>query len=571
MPTLKTLADALDEGSASGAGYTFLGDAGARTRSYAEVRIAAREAAAGLRAAGLERGDVVALVIGDAEQFLATLLGAALAGVVPASLYPPSPTADLPQFFEATAPVLAAAEARAVVTTAAFAPGFRALRSQQPNLEFVLTPDECRAGLSRPGRAGLSGPPDQSAIDDWRPSLDDVAFIQFTSGSTSMPRGVTVTHRNLAANIQGIHGPSGLDVTPEDVGVSWLPLYHDMGLVGMSLGGLYSGRPVTLMPPEMFVKRPVEWLRAITRYRATVSYAPNFAYELCVRRVKDRDLDGLDLSTWRVAGCGAEPINAATLIAFADKFACAGFRAESFVPSYGLAEHVLAATFGVRQRALRIDVVSADALSDSRVAVPAHPDDATAIRLVSCGHPLPGHALRIVADAGSEAGEREVGEIALAGPSVMRGYYKDPESTALAIRDGWLHTGDLGYLSEGELFVCGRLKELIVINGRKYHPQDLEWSVERLPGVKRGRVAAFGAGEPPRAVIVAEPAGTVPAASLIAEIRRIIGDRFGLPLGDVVLVPGGTIGRTTSGKVRRTALQASYLRGELAEYVGRTS
>ena len=146
----------------------------------------------------------------------------------------------------------------------------------------------------------------------------------------------------------------------------------------------------------------------------------------------------------------------------------------------------------------------------------------------------------------------------------MRGYYKDPESTALVIRDGWLHTGDLGYLSEGELFVCGRLKELIVINGRKYHPQDLEWSVERLPGIKRGRVVAFGAGEPPRAVVVAEPRSTVPAASLIAEIRRTVGNLFGLPLGDVVLVPGGTIGRTTSGKVRRTALQTAYLRGELA-------
>jgi acyl-CoA synthetase (AMP-forming)/AMP-acid ligase II len=316
----------------------------------------------------------------------------------------------------------------------------------------------------------------------------------------------------------------------------------------------------------------VEWLRAIARYRATVSYAPNFAYDLCVRRVKDRDLEDLDLSTWRVAGCGAEPIHAATLIAFADRFARVGFRVESFVPSYGLAEHVLAATFGVRQRALRIDVVSAEALSDSRVAVPAHPDDATAISLVSCGRPLPGHALRILADVGAEAGEREVGEIALAGPSVMRGYYKDPESTALAIRDGWLHTGDLGYLSEGELFVCGRLKELIMINGRKYHPQDLEWSVERLPGVKRGRVAAFGAGEPPRAVIVAEPTGTVPAASLVAEIRRVIGDQFGLPLGDVILVPGGTIGRTTSGKVRRGAVQAAYLRDELeATYVGRTS
>jgi fatty-acyl-CoA synthase len=549
MARLKTVADALDAGSNTGAGYTFLGEGRTRTRSYAEMGLAARRIAAGLRASGLEPGDVAAIVIGDAEQFLTTLIGAALAGVVPASLYPPSPTADLARFFDATVSVLAAAQARAVITISALAPGFRALRSQHPHLEFVFTPDD------------LDSP---AATDDWRPSLDDVAFIQYTSGSTSRPKGVIVTHRGLAANIDAIHGPSGLDVASDDVGVSWLPLYHDMGLVGMSLGGLYSGRPVTLMPPEMFVKRPVEWLRAITRYRATVSYAPNFAYDLCVRRVKDRDLEGLDLSTWRVAGCGAEPINAATLDAFADKFARVGFRSESFLPSYGLAEHVLAASVGVRQRAPRVDIVSADALSHSRIAAPAHPDDNAGIRLVSCGRPLPGHALRIVAEDGSDAGEREVGEIALAGPSAMRGYYKDPESTAEVLRDGWLHTGDLGYLSEGELFVCGRVKELIVINGRKYHPHDLEWSVEQLPGVKRGRVVAFGAGEPPRAVIVAEPTGTVPAASLAAQIRRTVSDQFGLPLGDVVLVAGGTIGRTTSGKVRRGAVQASYLQGELA-------
>ena len=203
-----------------------------------------------------------------------------------------------------------------------------------------------------------------------------------------------------------------------------------MGLVGMSLGAFYSGRPVVLMPPEMFVKRPVEWLRVISRYRASVSYAPNFAYDLCVRRVKDRDLDGLDLSSWRVAGCGAEPINAHTLEAFAGKFSRAGFRVSSFLPSYGLAEHVLAATFGVRQREPRVDVVSSDALSARRVAAGIDPADDSAIRLVSCGRPLPGHAVRIVADDGAEARERQVGEIVLAGPSVMLGYCKDPESTS---------------------------------------------------------------------------------------------------------------------------------------------
>jgi fatty-acyl-CoA synthase len=548
MPKLRTLPEALDEGSTSGAGYSFLSEAGTRPRSYAEMRAAAYRVAGGLRRAGLRRGDVVALVIGDAEQFLTALFGAMIAGLVPASLYPPSITADLPRFFDATAATITAASARAVVTTQALQAGFEALR-RTGVVEMVLVRETLE---------------DDPLDDPWRPSLDDVAFIQFTSGSTSSPKGVVLTHRSLAANIDSIHAPTALAPTSEDTGVSWLPLYHDMGLVGMSIGALYCGRPAVLMAPEMFVKRPVEWLRAITRYRGTISFAPNFAYDLCVRRVKDRDLAGIDLSSWRVAGCGAEPVNAATLGAFAEKFAPVGFRETSFLPSYGLAEHVLAATFAPRGRRLRVQVLSADALANRRIAVPAV-DDERAVRLVSCGVPLPGHALRIVRDDGSDAGVDEVGEIALAGPSLMVGYYNDPELTARVLRDGWLHTGDLGCLSDGELFVCGRLKDLIVVNGRKYHPQDLEWAVETLPGLKRGRVVAFGSvttGAADRVVIVAEPNGTVPATTLIADVRRVIGDLFRLAVSDVALVPSGTIGRTTSGKVRRAAVRALYERGE---------
>jgi fatty-acyl-CoA synthase len=551
MPTLRTLPEALAEGAGCEVGFTFIGEGGIRTRSYDEIRQSAHSVAGGLLAAGLQRGDVVALVISDAEQFLTTLIGAAIAGVVPASLYPPSTTAEIGRFFEATAPALADCGARALVTTQALVAGFEALIPTHPKLEAILSRESLEAAPSG---------------ESWRPALDDVAFIQYTSGSTSSPKGVVVTHRGLASNIEGIYGQSGLAVTSADRAVSWLPLYHDMGLVGMSLGALYGLLPAVLIAPEIFVKRPVEWLRAITRYRATVSYAPNFAYDLCVRRVKERDLAGLDLSSWRVAGCGAEPVNARTLQAFADKFAGAGFRATSFLPSYGLAEHVLAATIGVRGRMPRVETVRADDLAERRQAVLAPSTDESALRLVSCGRPLSGHALRIVREDGSEAGVHEVGEITLAGPSVMLGYYNNPDLTSRVIRDGWLHTGDLGYLSDGELFVCGRLKDLIVINGRKYHPQDLEWSVESVSGVKRGRVVAFATEPvegPTGVIIVAEPSGTVAAASLTAEIRRVVGDLFGLAVGEVVLVGGGRIGRTTSGKVRRAAVRASYERGEL--------
>jgi fatty-acyl-CoA synthase len=318
------------------------------------------------------------------------------------------------------------------------------------------------------------------------------------------------------------------------------------------------------MPAPVFVKRPAEWLRAITRFRGTVSFAPNFAYDLCVRRVKARDLDGLDLSSWRIAGCGAEPIHRQTLDAFAEMFAPVGFRATSFLPSYGLAEHVLAATFPPRERRLRSEAVSVSALAERRVVASAGADNT--VTLVSCGQALPDHHVRIAGEDGRALPERQVGEILLAGPSVMAGYYGQAELTARTIRDGWLHTGDLGYMSDGELFVCGRAKDIIIVNGRNYHPQDLEWAVDDLPGVRRGRVVAFGVvahGRSDRVVIVAEPSGTTAADVIVDAVRRRIGDLFGLYVDDVALVPGGTVGRTTSGKVQRAATKASYERGEL--------
>jgi fatty-acyl-CoA synthase len=359
---------------------------------------------------------------------------------------------------------------------------------------------------------------------------------------------VTITHRSLAANIDAINGPAGLAATQADSAVSWLPLYHDMGLVGMALAALYFGRPAVLMTPSTFVKRPVEWLRTISRHRATVSFAPNFAYDLCLRRVSERDLEGIDLSCWRIAGCGAEPIHASTLARFADKFRTAGFRASSFMPCYGLAEHVLAATLSPPGRAIRVDRRSG-------------------VDLVSCGSPLPGHRIRIVTEDDRDAEEGTAGEIALAGPSVMRGYCGDDEMTAAALRDGWLYTGDLGYLADGELFVCGRTKDTVVVNGRKHYPHDLEWALDDLAGIRRGRVVAFGAardGLADRLVMIVEPNGTVAVDELAKLIRHRVRDASGLYVDDVVLVPNGTIARTTSGKVRRLAMRTRYEAGEFS-------
>jgi len=535
MGPLRTLPEALDRAARSKEGYTFVTGGVEVRRSYADIQDASFRVARALRDAGLERGDLVALVITDAEQFLTALFGASIAGLVPASMAPPTVTGEPSRYFDQAAGILRAAGARAVVASGALVAGFEGVRADVTDVAFVLSRDD------------LDAPP---LGPETLPSLDDIAFVQFTSGSTSVPKGIALTHRNLCANIDAINGPAGLATTSEDSGVSWLPLYHDMGLVGMALGPLYSARPVVLLTPQAFIKRPAEWLKAISRYRATVSFAPNFGYDLAVRRIRDVDLEGLDLSCWRIAGCGAEPIHAPTLAAFAERLKGAGFRATSFLPCYGLAEHVLAATLPPRGRTLRVEA------SAESTGVPS---------IVGCGRALPGHEVRIVREDGGEAREREIGEITLAGPSVMLGYYRDEASTAEAIRDGRLHTGDLGYLSGGELFVCGRAKDIIIVNGRKYHPQDLEWAVDDLAGVRRGRVAAFGISEQgrgDRVVMVVETNGASSPETLAETIRRHISEAFGLYVDEVVSVPSGTIGRTTSGKVQRAATKALYERGE---------
>ena len=454
----RTLPEALRDAAAGEHGCLFLaGGAESRAvhRTYAELRQASMGVAAALRRAGLQRGDLVGLAIGDAELFLTVLYGASMAGGGPASLHPPGATRDLDSYFDLTAGVLRAAGARALVTNATLVAGFERARATCPELAIVLP---CE------GISGQDGPVCQ---DGWEPSLDDLAFVQFTSGATSEPKGVALTHRNLCANVNAINGPHGLATTDADSAVSWLPLHHDMGLVGMALGPLYSSRPAVFLPTHVVVRRPAEWLRAIARHGASVSFAPNFAYDLCVRRVKDVDLAGVDLSCWRVAGCGAEPIHAPTLAAFAERFAAFGFRETAFLPGYGLAEHVVAATFAPRGRPIRTDGA-----------------------LVSCGVPFPDHRLRIVDDDGGELPERAVGEIMLAGPSVMQGYYEHGALTREALFDGWLATGDLGYLADGELYVCGRAKDLITRTG-KFH--------RRSEGRGRAR------GKPPRPAVAFAP------------------------------------------------------------------
>ena len=523
-------------------------DGRARSISYAELLAHALLVGGALFAEGLLTNDRVALVAPEVSSFVAAFFAISAAGLVPVPLVPPAQAGDVPTFTRQTRHLLAASRAAAVLTTAEVA-GLLDLRDLNP-APRVLIVDRLVRGPALEAPAS--------------PSLDRTALLQFTSGSTAAPKGVVLTHANLHANIAAISGPRGLNVGPSDVGVSWLPLYHDMGLIGVLLAAMYTQVNVVIMSPVLFLKRPTAWLEALSQYRGTISFAPNFAYELCLRRVKPSQIGTLDLSSWRVAGCGAEPVRADTLRAFAERFAQAGFKASSFVPSYGLAEHSLAVTFC--HHGLKVDSLDPGRLVRESRAVAIADRRAPAVRLVCCGRPFPEHDVRIVDEDGRPLPDRYVGRIVVRGPSVMAGYFEDPGATAEALRGGWLHTGDLGYLADGELFVCGRTKDLIIRHGRKYHPPDLESAIADLRGIRPAGVVVFGINRPDegdQVVAVLEARASMTPEDIIDHVRRRIRESSGLELDRVIIAPPGTIPHTTSGKVRRAETRARFEAGTL--------
>jgi fatty-acyl-CoA synthase len=532
------------------------------TFSFTAVeRISARFGGA-LQALGLRKGDRVALILPTNDDFVLCCLGAIRAGVVPVPIYPPMALGQLQAYFDNTRHIVAKSGARVIVTTAKIKLLLGTVQAACPALEQVVAIEGIRES-SEPLKAEKIG-------------LDDVALIQFTSGSTSRPKGVTLTHANLAANVRCIM-VDGLRVTPEDVGVSWLPLYHDMGLVGFVLAPLYHRVPVVILPALAFLKRPITWFQAVSRHGGTTAYAPNFAYALCVKRIRPSELQGLDLSRWRIAGCGAEPIRPETLEAFAEAFAPVGFRREALLPSYGMAESTLAVTFSELGTGMHPIAVDGPTLWETGQAKIVADDEEHAVRLVSCGREFPDHRIRIFGpdDAGSEAPlpERTVGEIRLAGPSVMRGYWEDAERTRESFAGPYLRTGDMGFLHEGRLYICGRSKEVVIVNGRNYYPQDMEWEASKVRGVRKGNVVAFGARDPSgverdreRVVLAFEVQDTerlAQSSSLVGDVRKAVQEGMGLTLDDVVVLPPGALPKTSSGKLQRSRTREQYETGEL--------
>ena len=536
-------------------GFRFLGlDREERYYPYAAMRAEAERRAAFLGATGIRKGDRVALLLPENHEFVLTFLGASVGGFVPVPMYPQATFKAIDAYIDILAHIVEAADARVLVC-------------MESNRDVV---EKLEARPEMAGRTILYSPEcfegDMPRLE--RPAIgpDDLCFLQFTSGSTNKPKGVMVTHENLVANATAFLGPNGLNRTPDDVGVSWLPLFHDMGLIGFVLGTLIVDLPVVLMPTAHFARMPRMWLELITKHKGTITYAPNFAYQLVAKRVRDKDLAELDLSSLRVAGCGAEPIRARTLIEFGERFAQCGFDPKAFLPSYGMAESCLAITFHQRGTPMIVDRVDPAKMRDG-IAGGAVDGDPEALEIVSCGVPFPDHGLRIVNDRGEDVGERQVGEIIVQGPSVTPGYFQNEEATAEAIREGWLHTGDLGYAADDNIYICGRIKDLIIINGANHYPQDLEWAVGELEGVRRGNVCAFSVVRDgiEQLVIMAE-ANRGDAERLQHEIRQTIYADFGLQVADVLISPVGTLPKTSSGKHQRRKTKLLYESGELAAH-----
>lgn len=524
--------------------------------SYGDLQAGAAAVAAGLRAGGLRPGETVAIMLPTCAEFFAAFMGTLMAGGIAVPVYPPARPAGLEEHLHRQAGILRNAQAAVLITITEARQIARLLRAQVPSLHVVATTAELQAARGS-GRV-LPGV-----------RADDTALLQYTSGSTGDPKGVILAHRHLLANIRAMG--TAAKAGPADVFVSWLPLYHDMGLIGVWLGGLYFGFPSVVMSPLAFLSRPARWLRAISDHHATLSAAPNFGYELCLRQVTDAQLEGVDLSSWRLAFSGSEAVSADTVRRFTGRFASCGLRPEAMAPAYGLAEAGVGVTFTPPGRGPLFDSIDRHTLAQDRRAMPAREMGAAALQVVSCGQPLPRYQVRVTDEAGRPLPERREGRIEFAGPSATPGYFRDETATAALRHGSWADTGDLGYLAAGELYLTGRTKDVIICRGRNLHPDETEQAAARLPGAEPGGVAIFGIADPQqgteRLVVVAETRLEQATArqTLRGQITALAHRLLGMTPAEVMLIAPGSIPKTSSGKIRRAATRDRYQAGTLGQ------
>ena len=546
-PRHASMAAMLSAAARHPSGVTFVGLREEETRlSWAQVEERARRAAGALVARGIRPGDRVAIVLRTEPAFLDAFFGALHAGAVPVPLYPPVRLGRMDEYAEATARMLRVSGARALVTSGSVARVIgRAVAAAGPGLDLgVLDAARLLDGKDTAVPRGGS----------------ELALVQFSSGSTVDPKPVALSHASLGAQVDALVAliaPSAADVL-----VSWLPLYHDMGLIGCLLGAVSYPGPLVLLAPEHFLARPALWLRAVARHRGTISAAPHFAYAYAADRVRDADLEGLSLASWRIALDGAEPVTAGALERFAARFAPFGLDAGALMPVYGLSEASLAVTFSPRGRPLLAERIDPAALRSGQVS-PGERE------VVSVGVPIPGVEVEIRGEDDDALPERRLGRIHVRGPSLMEGYLGDPAATSRVLRDGWLDTGDLGFHAGGELFVHGRAKDLVIVRGANHAPEEFEACLAGIEGLRPGCAVALGflpdRGDVEELLVLAERTRGARGEGAVLEeaVREAVSSRTGVRPHTVRILEPGTLPRTSSGKMRRGEALRRFQGGKL--------
>jgi fatty-acyl-CoA synthase len=558
-----TVPEALDYAATGASGANLFGGRGELIEAlpYRDLRDQAIELAHSTLGVGLRPGDRVAMIAETDGDFIRAFFACQYAGLVPAPLPLPAAFGGKDPYIAHIRRMIEFAQVSAALGPAAFDSWLQAA-AEGLDLKFVGTTAQL-SGIP-------SGPVELPII-----SPDQLCYVQFSSGSTRFPHGVAITHRALMNSAAGMTR-DGLNLELGDRCVSWLPMYHDMGLVGSMLTPLVSQITVDLLPTREFARRPLQWLELITRYGGTIAYSPSFGYELCARRAQTASIDALDLRNWRVAGIGGDMIRPGVLSTFQKRFAPRGFRGEAFVASYGMAEATLALSFAPIGRGIETERLDVDRLEREQVAHTAGNGVARTRDFAVCGPPLPRFDLSVKDESGRILPERHVGRIFARGPGLMREYFGQPEETRRVLsEDGWLDTGDLGYFTNGQIVITGRAKDLMIVNGRNLSPQDLEWTAEtECEALRSGDVAVLsidrGDVEEVVALVQCRITGNAARSALREEVAGLMRCRHGVDVS-VVLVPPHSLPQTPSGKLSRARAGDMFLRAEFAQKAAASS
>lgn len=529
---------------------------------YDETRLYPKQIIEGATAAahyflanGLEKGDKVIILLPTGPEFVQLFFGVLIAGGIPITSPQPLMNRYLDKYLSTIKQIAINSEAKFFI-------GHNRIRSIIGSLGDVTGTDIQYRDIHCVFEP-LSPNMEFCRLPHLQPS--DIAFIQYTSGTLGNPRGVMLTHENILNNVHALGIATGM--TKKDVGISWLPLYHDMGLIGTLFSSLYWQWPLILMSPKTFLLKPHTWMRNITHYKATLSVSPNFGYAYCTKKIDDRFMETFDLTSWRLAINGAEPINVKTLSAFLDRFGSQGLRRDVFFPVYGIAENCLAVTMPPLDKKTTTRKVLRKNLEKGEInqAVDDCPSESV-FEIVSVGSPIPGHSVRIVDKKGNLLTEKKIGEVQVKGPCVTLGYHRSPEATARTIQDGWLKTGDLGFLWDGLLYIAGRSKEMIIRAGKNYYPYDIEKISESVPGIQTGCCTAFGILDiytgADELVLICESCET--DEEMREKIKKQINAellmRLGLRADTIKIIPPGAMPKTSSGKIERLLCKEYYLK-----------